>query len=425
MKILKLTAENFKRLSAVEIIPDGNLVMITGKNGQGKSSVLDIFEAALCGGRNLPKDPIKHGQHKGKVTTVLGKDGVPIYNVTRKFFGTGTRLEVTIADETKKEIRSPQAFLDSIVGELSFDPLAFLKKDAKEQRQTILDFLGLNLQDYDDKILSIKAQRSNINTEKKRKTVEADLIKHTPGLPATELTVTELIAELDSITAHNANCDKIASVNNTAGNRIDEVEKDIAAACKAIEDWTKRLKVLQENHKILNSQIREVPQRKDSAEVRQKIENVNVTNAAIRKNAEKTKLSDEAAALQEKYSELGEEIKMVEVAKAKKMAEAAMPIKGLSIREDGLAFNNIPLEQECDSKKLKICVAIAMALNPKLKVLRINVNELDSESLAIITELINDKDYQVWIEKVADENKIGFFVEDGSIVKRTEDVKTS
>jgi hypothetical protein len=36
MKIVKLTAENYKRLSAVEITPDGNTVLITGKNESGK-----------------------------------------------------------------------------------------------------------------------------------------------------------------------------------------------------------------------------------------------------------------------------------------------------------------------------------------------------------------------------------------------------
>ena len=38
MKIVRLTAENIKRLVAVEITPDGNVVQITGKNGAGKTS---------------------------------------------------------------------------------------------------------------------------------------------------------------------------------------------------------------------------------------------------------------------------------------------------------------------------------------------------------------------------------------------------
>lgn len=40
MKIIKLTAENVKKLRAVEITPTGDLVEITGRNGAGKTSVL-------------------------------------------------------------------------------------------------------------------------------------------------------------------------------------------------------------------------------------------------------------------------------------------------------------------------------------------------------------------------------------------------
>ena len=47
LKIIQLSAENVKRLIAVEIKPDGNLVQITGKNGQGKTSVLDSIWWAL------------------------------------------------------------------------------------------------------------------------------------------------------------------------------------------------------------------------------------------------------------------------------------------------------------------------------------------------------------------------------------------
>ena len=49
MKIVSLEAENYKRLKAVEITPDGNMVVIGGRNAQGKSSVLDAIWAALGG----------------------------------------------------------------------------------------------------------------------------------------------------------------------------------------------------------------------------------------------------------------------------------------------------------------------------------------------------------------------------------------
>lgn len=49
MKIVHLVAENVKKLRAVEISPKGELVTISGKNGQGKTSVLDAIWWALAG----------------------------------------------------------------------------------------------------------------------------------------------------------------------------------------------------------------------------------------------------------------------------------------------------------------------------------------------------------------------------------------
>lgn len=57
MKIVKLTAENIKRLKAVEITPTGALVEVTGKNGQGKSSVLDAIWWALAGAEHIQTVP--------------------------------------------------------------------------------------------------------------------------------------------------------------------------------------------------------------------------------------------------------------------------------------------------------------------------------------------------------------------------------
>ena len=123
MKILKFVAENYKKLSAVEITPDGNVVIISGKNGAGKSSVLDGIESALCGGR-MPKKPIKDGEVRAKVVTEIGNETLE-YTVTRKFFGANSTLVVQATGKTEPE-RSPQAFLDRVVGSLSFDTLAFL-----------------------------------------------------------------------------------------------------------------------------------------------------------------------------------------------------------------------------------------------------------------------------------------------------------
>ena len=73
MKILKFEAMNYKRLRALEISPDGHLVRITGKNAQGKSSVLDGIEAIFTPASNLPKRPIREGAESALLRASVGE----------------------------------------------------------------------------------------------------------------------------------------------------------------------------------------------------------------------------------------------------------------------------------------------------------------------------------------------------------------
>ena len=76
MKIVEFRAERFKRLSAVEITPGDGVVVVSGKNGAGKSSVLDAIWLALGGG-SAAKDsgttrPVKDGEADAMVRLDLG-----------------------------------------------------------------------------------------------------------------------------------------------------------------------------------------------------------------------------------------------------------------------------------------------------------------------------------------------------------------
>ena len=59
-----------------------------------------------------------------------------------------------------------------------------------------------------------------------------------------------------------------------------------------------------------------------------------------------------------------------------------------------------------------------MELNPTLKVLRMDGNNLDSDSLAAISAIVKENDYQAWIEKVDETGKVGIVIEDGQIISR-------
>ncbi len=72
MKLISLKAENFLRLHAVEIAPDGAVVQISGANGSGKSSVLNALVCALAGKEAIPADPVRHGAEEAEIVVDLG-----------------------------------------------------------------------------------------------------------------------------------------------------------------------------------------------------------------------------------------------------------------------------------------------------------------------------------------------------------------
>ena len=118
MKIIKLVTQNVKRIKAVEITPEGSLVVIGGNNAQGKTSVLDSIMYALGGASTLPPKPLRQGAKKGKVVLDLGE-----IKVTRTITSKTNQLVVESADGEK--YTSPQAILDKLTGKLTFDPLTF------------------------------------------------------------------------------------------------------------------------------------------------------------------------------------------------------------------------------------------------------------------------------------------------------------
>jgi hypothetical protein len=86
-------------------------------------------------------------------------------------------------------------------------------------------------------------------------------------------------------------------------------------------------------------------------------------------------------------------------------------------------FNEIPLDQVSAAERVRVALAISMALNPKLRVLRITDGSLlDTDSWKIITEMAEKNDFQVWVEVVDESGSVGFYIEDGS-VKAVEEAK--
>src|SRR4051812_40838382 len=97
MKIIRLQSSNIMKLVAVDITPKGELVIVGGKNGAGKSSVLNSIAMALGGLALAPPQPIRGNELKAEIKLDLGE-----FRVTRRFARTRQECDcITSGNEAK------------------------------------------------------------------------------------------------------------------------------------------------------------------------------------------------------------------------------------------------------------------------------------------------------------------------------------
>src|SRR3990167_552684 len=199
LKVVSLIAENVKKLRAVEIRPTGELVEITGRNGAGKSSVLDSLWWALAGAKHIQAVPIRKGATKARIRLDLGE-----LIVERRFTEKASTLTVEKADGAR--FPSPQTMLDALLGALTFDPLAFVTQEPDERYKALrgivpldvdIDQLdGLNRRDFD--------RRTEISRDARARRAQADGIAVPAGLPEAPIDTATLMDRMAEAAKVNA-----------------------------------------------------------------------------------------------------------------------------------------------------------------------------------------------------------------------------
>jgi DNA repair exonuclease SbcCD ATPase subunit len=436
MRITHLLAENYKRLRAIEVTPEGALVDVKGRNSQGKTSLLDSIYAALAGASAIPSKPIRKGADKARIELTLG-DGEKVELVVKRTFARRDddtyTTSITVENADGLTHRSPQTLLDGLLGALSFDPLAFTRMSPKDQLQQLRKLVpDVDFDAIDEANRGDFERRTVINRQQKAAAAQLAALK-IPGDPRQErIDEAELVAKLEQAGQVNADIEKrranrerteteakrLEAESETCLKRVAELQREMEALGKRSEDARAAAAGLR---KAL-ANAGELPAQVDTAGIKEEIAKAREHNRALveRENAIKARatLTEEVKALEAESDALSAAINKRNVEKVAAVAAANLPVAGLAFGDDEVLLNDLPFDQASDAEKLRASVAIAAAMAPKLKVIRIRDGSLlDSDGVKALAEFAEKHGLQVWRECVADNATVGIVIEDGALAR--------
>lgn len=466
MKVIQLQSNNVMRLQAVDITPEGNLVVVGGKNGAGKSSVLNSIAMALGGKDLAPVEPIRNGEAEASIKLDLGdlvvvrkfwrdrlpcdcgvspSDAMPIVGdddmhtktcaSKTKFGETESSLLVTNKDGAKYP--SPQAMLNKLLSNLTFDPLAFKELDPKPQDELLRRLMKIDTTAIDEKRKAAYEERTI--QHKTRDIKMAQLIKlpkHDDIAKTAEEVSIDAIAE--SMKLAEGLRDKATAARKLAETRNEKVtgirgeveqrKKDIAQLERQLSIEKEQLEKREQEILLLDAQYQDLAQAADKAEketpdtseLRAKLTQANQINTKIRENKAYDAASKEIIDVENRIEELNYAIQHADDEKRTLLESAKFPVPGLGLSDNGVTFNGVPYSQASGSEQLRVSVAIGLALNTGLKVLLIRSgNLLDDDSLKLVAEQAAAADAQVWMEYVTrnegDADRVSVMIEDGHV----------
>lgn len=428
-KIIQLTAENVKRLTAVTITPQGNVVVIAGDNAAGKTSVLDSIAMAFGGGDEIPVMPVRKGQKNAKIIAELDNGLI----IKRTFTAAGgTALVVENKDGARYP--SPQAMLDALTGKLMFDPLAFTRLDATKQAAALRKLVGIDFSAQDGSRKALYDERTLVNRTVAQVSARVEQMPFHKDAPAFEVSTADVMAELEAAQKHNATKHDLTAKISAKASSLKDQRQKTAMIRREILDLEERLRQTREMLAPQEAMEKAVAAEHDAAiaadfdfkptdevPIRDKLAGAAVTNKQVHEN---TLREDAITALkghQAKAEDLTLKIEAIDKNKESVLSSAKFPIAGLSFDENGVTYQGIPFAQASGAQQLRISVAMSAALNPKLRVMIVRDGSLlDAKSMTLLAELAAEHNLQVFVERVGKDDACSIIIENGEVAGKAE-----
>ena len=402
--ITSLELENVKKVKAVALEPAAaGLTVIGGRNGQGKTSVLDAIAWALGGERFRPAAARREGSVLDPVLRVQLSNGL---TVTRK----GPKSSLTVTDETGK--RSGQQLLNEFVEALALDLPKFLNATDKERAIILLDILGI--QDELDALE--REERSRYDTrlqtgrDRDQARHHADSLPWYADAPAEPVSVIDLTAQLREAQAVNEH-------NIELRRHVQQLEDKRDSIAKQLEELTTKKNeifyALVEARKAAAGLVDQ-----DTDTILRQIQTADEINTKVRSNAARTEAEQRADALAEQYDTLTGEIEEIRAKRTALLEGADMPLAGLSVQEGVLTYKGQPWSCMSSAEQLRAATAIVAKLKPECRFVLVDkLEQMDTDTLREFGAWASEQGLQVIGTRVSTGSECTVVIEDGEVAE--------
>ncbi|WP_417123188.1 AAA family ATPase [Paraeggerthella sp.] len=428
VKINSLEVENVKRVKAVALEPsEDGLTVIGGRNGQGKTSVLDAIAWALGGDRKRPSDAKRDGSATDPHLRVELSNGIV---VERR--GKSGSLKVTDPEGRK----GGQQLLDSFVESLALDLPKFLAMNDKDKARTLLGIIGVgeDLARLELEEQTLYNQRTGIGKMRdQKKSAAADMPMH-PDAPAEPVSAMELIQSQQEILAKNGEnqakrqkAEQLQAAYDNATNDALLIQEQIAGLQKALEAKREEVSDLHADLLIAKKTAEQL-QDESTAEIEEELQQIETVNAKVRDNQRRLDAEREAEELDEQYAEMTERIESVRRAKMDLLKGADLPLPGLAVENGLLTYQGRKWDCMSGSEQLRAATAIVRRLKPECGFVLVDkLEQCDPQTLAEFGRWAEEEGLQIIGTRVSagDDDMCSIVIEDGYSIDTEKPAKTA